>query len=172
MSISTKLGSNYEAIRSAARLKTIHVLLNDITFDLQVRVPVKREMEVLTAAITDPDVQRVNAIYETLSAPLIKTLDEAELGFIDALNADSDKIKVTDNDLIVDGNSVRLLAKMTVIWQMQVEKYFSLLVSATGEPITESFEEIAEEFPEAIIKEIVSKIDEAIRPSYKEAKKN
>ena len=75
-------------------------------------------------------------------------------------------------DLIVDGNSVRHIAQMTATWQMQVEKYFSLLHSVTGEPITESYDEIAEEFPEVIIREIVAKIDEAIRPNYKETKKN
>ena len=172
MSISNKLGADYEAIRAAARFKTIHVKLNDIEFDLKVRIPVKREMEAITATISDPDADRVNVVYENLAAPLRKTLDEAEEGFLEALNADKEKIKITDNDLVIDGNSVRNLAKMTVIWQMQVEKYFSLLQSATGEPITESFDEIAEEFPESIIKEIVSKIDEAIRPNYKEAKKN
>lgn len=172
MGISNKLGADYEAIRAAARFKTIHVKLNDIEFDLKVRIPVKREMEAITATISDPDADRVNAVYENLAAPLRKTLDEAEEGFLEALNADKEKIKITDNDLVIDGNSVRNLAKMTVIWQMQVEKYFSLLQSATGEPITESFDEIAEEFPESIIKEIVSKIDEAIRPNYKEAKKN
>jgi len=172
MGISNKLGADYEAIRAAARFKTIHVKLNDIEFDLKVRIPVKREMEAITATISDPDADRVNVVYESLAAPLRKTLDEAEEGFLEALNADKEKIKITDNDLVIDGNSVRNLAKMTVIWQMQVEKYFSLLQSATGEPITESFDEIAEEFPESIIKEIVSKIDEAIRPNYKEAKKN
>jgi len=172
MSISNKLGADYEAIRAAARFKTIYVKLNDIEFDLKVRIPVKREMEAITATISDPDADRVNVVYENLAAPLRKTLDEAEEGFLEALNADKEKIKITDNDLVIDGNSVRNLAKMTVIWQMQVEKYFSLLQSATGEPITESFDEIAEEFPESIIKEIVSKIDEAIRPNYKEAKKN
>ena len=165
MGISNKLGADYEAIRAAARFKTIHVKLNDIEFDLKVRIPVKREMEAITATISDPDADRVNAVYENLAAPLRKTLDEAEEGFLEALNADKEKIKITDNDLVIDGNSVRNLAKMTVIWQMQVEKYFSLLQSATGEPITESFDEIAEEFPESIIKEIVSKIDEAIRPN-------
>ena len=172
MGISNKLGADYEAIRAAARFKTIHVKLNDIEFDLKVRIPVKREMEAITATISDPDADRVNVVYESLAAPLRKTLDEAEEGFLEALNADKEKIKITDNDFVIDGNSVRNLAKMTVIWQMQVEKYFSLLQSATGEPITESFDEIAEEFPESIIKEIVSKIDEAIRPNYKEAKKN
>jgi len=46
------------------------------------------------------------------------------------------------------------------------------LQSVTGEPITESFEEIIEEFPENAIKEIIAQIDKAIRPNYQDTKKN
>jgi hypothetical protein len=172
MTIATKLGKNYEDIRAAARYKTIGIQLNDIAFDLKVRIPVKREMEALTSAITEPNQAQINEIYERLGAPLRKTIAEAEEGFLDALNKDSEKIKLTDDDIIVDGTSVRQVAKMTAIWQSQVEKYFSLLQSATGEPINETYDEIAEEFPEAVIREIITKIDEAIKPNYKESKKN
>lgn len=172
MTFANKLGSNYSDVRTNARYKTITVQANDVAFDIKVRIPVKREMDSLTSSITEPDQARVDAIYESLGTPLRKTLEDAEEGFMEALNKDGDKILITDNDVIVDGTSVRQVAKMTAIWQTQVEKYFSLLQSATGEPITESFEEIAEEFPEAVIREIVSKIDEAIKPNYKESKKN
>ena len=172
MSIAQKLGADYESIRTASRFKSIQVKLNDIEFSLKVRVPVKREMELITSSITDPDMQKVNAIYEALALPLKKTIESADAGFLDALNADKEKIKVTDNDLIVDGTSVRHIAQMSAIWQSQVERYFSLLQSATGEPISETYEEISEEFPESIIREIVMHIDEAIRPNYKDAKKN
>ena len=172
MTIASKLGSEYEAIRAASKFKTISVKLNDIEFDLKVRVPVKREMEAITAAASEPDQAKVEKLYQEFSAPIRKTLESADPDFLDALNKDKEKIRLLDNDLIVDGNSVRNVAQMTAIWQAQVEKYFSLLHSVTGEPITESYEEIAEEFPETIIKEIMSKIDEAIRPNYKETKKN
>jgi hypothetical protein len=172
MTIANKLGKGYEDIRAQARFKTITIQCNDVVFDLKVRIPVKREMEALINSITEPNEQRVEEIYQRLGAPLRKTLEEADEGFLDALNKDNEKIKITDNDVIVDGTSVRQVAKMTAVSQMQVEKYFGLLQSATGEPITETYDEIAEEFPEAVIKEIVAKIDDAIKPNYKEAKKN
>ena len=172
MTIATKLGKGYEEVRASARFKTIQIDCNDVTFELKVRIPVKREMETLVSSITEPDDVRVQQVYEQLGAPLRKTLEDAGDDFLNALNKDNEKIKITENDVIVDGTSVRQVAKMTVISQLQVEKYFSLLHSATGEPITESYEEIAEEFPEAVIKEIVAKIDEAIKPNYKESKKN
>jgi hypothetical protein len=172
MTFANKLGTNYSDVRASARFKTITVQANDVVFDIKVRIPVKREMDALASSITEPDSARVNAIYESLSSPLRKTLEDAEEGFLDAINKDGDKILITNDDVIVDGTSVRQVAKMTAIWQTQVEKYFSLLQSATGEPITESYDGIAEEFPEAVIREIVSKIDEAIKPNYKESKKN
>lgn len=172
MSIANKLGPSYEAIRSIARIKTIKVVLSDVECELKVRIPVKREMEELTASISNPDQEIVNAIYEKFAAPLRKTLDESGKEFLDALNSDGEKIKVLNDDLIVDGNSIRQIAQMTAVWQSQVEKYFALLQTPTGEPVTESYDEIAEEFPDAAIREIVNKIDEAIRPNFKDTKKN
>lgn len=172
MSFAKKLGQDYESIRSAARFKTIKININDTPFDLKVRIPVKRELEEMTAEISNPASEVVEAIYQELSAPLMKTLSEADEGFINALNSESEKIKVLDNDVIVEGNSIRQVAHLTAIWHTQVQRYFGLLQSATGEPINESYDEIADEFPEAVIKEIIEKIDSAIRPNYKDAKKN
>jgi hypothetical protein len=172
MSFAKKLGQDYESIRSAARFKTIKITINDTPFDLKVRIPVKRELEEMTAEISSPAQEVVDGIYEELSAPLKKTLADADEGFLAALNSESEKIKVLDNDVIVEGNSIRQVAHLTAIWHTQVQRYFGLLQSATGEPINESYDEIAEEFPEAVIKEIIEKIDSAIRPNYKDAKKN
>ena len=172
MAISKKLGQNYEAIRAAARFKTIKVNLNDVDFELKVRIPVKREMEEIMAAIANPTKEAAEQVYVQLSTPLLKSIEEAGDGFVAALNEDGEKIKILDDDIVVDGNSIRKIAQLSAIWQVQVERYFGLLQSATGEPINESFEEITEEFPDSIVKEIIDKIDAAIRPNYKEAKKN
>jgi hypothetical protein len=172
MSFAKKLGQDYESIRSASRFKTIKININDTPFELKVRIPVKRELEEMTAEISTPAQEVVDAIYEELSAPLKKTLADADEGFMAALNSESEKIRVTDNDVVVEGNSIRQVAHLTAIWHTQVQRYFGLLQSATGEPINESYDEIADEFPEAVIKEIIEKIDSAIRPNYKDAKKN
>ena len=172
MTIANKLGSDYESIRSAARIKTIQVKLNDVEFPLKVRIPVKKEMEAMMAEIASPDKAYVETIYEQLSAPLKKSFVDAGDDFVKAINENGEKIKFTDNDIIVDGNSVRGIAQMSAVWQTQVEKYFALLQSATGEPINETFEQITEEFPDPVVKEIVQKIDSVIRPSYGETRKN
>lgn len=172
MAIANKLGQDYEAIRAAARHKTVKVKLNDIEFDLKVRVPVKRELDAIMADIATPSAELVAALYTKLSQPLIDSLKDAEQGLIDALNSEGEKVKILENDVILDGTSVRQIALMSAIWQTQVEKFFGLIQSVTGEPVNESFEEISEEFPDEVIREIVTKIDQAIRPSYKDTKKN
>ena len=56
--------------------------------------------------------------------------------------------------------------------EQRVEEYFHLLQSEIGDPIDETYEQIAAEFPEPVIKEIMQAIEGAIRPDYKNAKKN
>jgi hypothetical protein len=172
MTIASKLGSDYESIRAASKFKTIKVNLNDIQFELKVRVPVKKELESMMASIAAPDKDYIEKLYEELSAPLRKSITDAGNDFLNAFNSESEKIKFTDNDIIVDGNSVRNIAQMSAMWHTQVEKYFSLLQSATGEPINETFEQITDEFPDAVVKEIIEKIDSTIRPNYGESRKN
>jgi len=172
MTISNKLGASYESIRAAARIKTIKVAINDMECDLKVRVPVKREMDEITSKLNTPDADLVEKLYDEMAGPLKETVKSVEDGFLEALNADGEKMRFTDNDVIVSGTSVRHVATLTALWQRQVEMFFSLLQTQTGEPVTETFQEIADEFPEAVIREIVKRIDEAIRPSYQDAKKN
>jgi hypothetical protein len=172
MTIANKLGPSYEAVRAQARIKTITVTLNDVECELKVRIPVKREMDAMIEKISAPDVARVDAIYEKLSKPLRVTLEKAEDGFIEAINAQSEQIKITDDDVVVNGTSVRQIATMSAIWQTQVENYFALLQTPTGEPVNESFDEISEEFPETTLREIIKNIDDVIKPKYNETKKN
>jgi ribosomal protein S20 len=172
MTIANKLGSDYESIRAASKLKTIKVNLNDIEFELKVRVPVKKELEAMMASIASPDKEYKEKLYEELSAPLRKSILEAGDDFLNVFNSEAEKIKFTDDDIVVDGNSIRNIAHMSAMWHTQVEKFFSLLQSATGEPINESFEQITDEFPDAVVKEIIEKIDAAIRPNYGESRKN
>lgn len=172
MTIATKFGPAYEAIRAAARYKTIKVQLNDLEHELKVRVPVKREMEEMLKAISSPPIERSNAIYEAMTGQFKSAVNELDAEVMDALNKDETKLKITEDDVMVNGTSMRQIASMTAMWQEQVERYFSLLQSATGEPVNETFEQIADEFPEQVIREIVNKIDKAIRPNYEDTKKN
>lgn len=172
MSFAKKLGKSYEMVRDQAKTKKITVELGEVKFSLNVRIPLKREMELLTEKVTNPNSEKVQEIYLKLTKSLKSSLDDGGEDFVKAINSEKETIKVTDDDIILDGTSMRQVATMTAVWESQVEEFFHLLISDNGEPITESFDEISEEFPEQVIKEIVTQIDQAIRPDYKTAKKN
>jgi hypothetical protein len=172
MSFANKLGKSYEMVRDQAKIKKIEIELGEVKFNLRVRIPLKHEMETLTEKIANPDPEKVQVIYNNLTKSIKQAIEDGGDDFLKVLNSDKETIKVTDDDIVIDGTSTKQVANMTAIWEIQVEEYFHLLQSETGEPITETFKEISQEFPEQVIREIVKEIDNAIRPDYKTAKKN
>lgn len=172
MKLATKLGKSYEQSREQAKQKTIHLEIGNAKFSLKVRIPLKREMEQLIEDVSHPPAELVDAIYDRLATPLKKTIEDGGEEFAKAMSEADSGITITDNDVIVQGSSVRQVATFTAMWETKVEKYFHLLQSETGEPIDETYEQIAEEFPEPVIKQIVEDIEAAIKPDYKTAKKN
>lgn len=172
MTLSKKLGKQFEQIKGEIQIKKIMIDLGEVRFDLKVKVPLKKEMEDMNTRILAPSEDKVNAAYEKLAGPMKQTLQEGGEEFVKALNANKQTIEIKDDDLIVDGTSLRQVAQFQAIEECRVEEYFHLLVSETGEPVTESYEEISAEFPEFAIKEIIQSIQAAISPDYKSAKKN
>lgn len=171
MSLAKKLNKNLENT-TALSTKKVSIDLGEIKFDLRVRVPLKKQMEEMNAKILSPDQERVNKIYDGLAKPIMETLEAAGKEFVDELNKDKQTIVVAENDLIVDGTSLRQLAQFQAIEEQRVEAYFRLLQSETGEPVNETFEQITEEFPEFVIREIIVAIQAALTPDYKTTKKN
>jgi hypothetical protein len=172
MSFADKLGKSYGVVRDQAKIKKIDIELGEVKFTLKVRIPLKHEMESITEKIANPDPEKVELIYSDLTKTMKQSLEDGGEEFLKLLNSEKETIKVTDDDIIINGTSTRQVSNMTAIWQTQVEQYFHLLESETGDPIDETYEQISSEFPEQIIKEIVTAIDGAIRPDYKTAKKN
>jgi hypothetical protein len=172
MSFADKLGKSYGVVRDQAKIKKIDIELGEVKFSLKVRIPLKHEMESITEKIANPDHEKVELIYSDLTKTMKQSLEDGGEEFLKLLNSEKETIKVTDDDIIINGTSTRQVSNMTAIWQTQVEQYFHLLESETGDPIDETYEQISSEFPEQIIKEIVTAIDGAIRPDYKTAKKN
>ena len=142
--LAKKLGKSYGMVQDQVRLKTITIDIGATKFDLKVRIPLKSEME---------------AMLERISAPSDEKVEK-------------EMIRVLDNDVVLDGNSIRQVAQFTAITENRVEEYFHLLQSEVGDPINETYEQIAADFPEPIIKQIIDAIEGAIRPDYKNAKKN
>ena len=172
MALSSKLGKSYEQVKAVANIKTITVDLGDVKFNLRVRVPIKREVEEMTARMIAPSDERVQKIFDRFSAPIKKTIEEGGKDFLKAINEGKETIKISGDDLIIDGKSVRQVANFAAIEETRVEEYFHLLISENGEAINETYEEITAEFPEFAVKEIIDAIEQAIRPDYKTVKKN
>jgi hypothetical protein len=172
MALSSKLGKSYEQVKSVANIKTITVDLGDVKFNLRVRVPLKKEMEEMNARIISPSEMKIQKAFDRFAAPIQKTIKEGGEQFLEAINNGKETIKVLDDDLIIDGKSVRQVANFAAIEETRVEEYFSLLVSESGEAINENYDEITAEFPEFAVKEILETIEKAIRPDYKTVKKN
>jgi hypothetical protein len=167
MTLSSKLGASFDQVKDQIKIKPITLTIGEATFTLRVRVPVKREMESIVEAITNPPAEVTEAAYKRLSQPILDAVQEGGEAV-----AEAGKLQITDTDVIMDGTSVRQVATFTAMWETKVEKFFNLLQSETDEPINEKYAQIAEEFPESVIKQIIEEIEAAVRPDYKSAKKN
>ena len=165
MSISAKLGT--DQVKDQIKIKPITLTIGEANIKLRVRIPVKKEMEQLVEDITNPAPEAIETAYTRLSQPILDAIKEGGESV-----AEAGRVQIKDNDLIMDGTSVRQVATFSAMWETKVHRYFGLLQSETGEPITESYEQIAEEFPEFVIRQIIEEIEAAIRPDYKTAKKN
>ncbi|CAB4187240.1 hypothetical protein UFOVP1613_8 [uncultured Caudovirales phage] len=172
MTLSKKLGKQFQQVKDEIQIKKITIDLGEVKFDLKMKVPLKKEMEDINAKILTPAKEKIDDVFERLSGPMRKTLEEGGEEFVKALNESKQTITITDDDIIVDGTSLRQVAQYQAIEETRVEEYFHLLISETGEAINESFEQISAEFPDFAIKEIVQSIQSTISPDYKSAKKN
>jgi hypothetical protein len=172
MTVTQKLGSSFASVREKLKFRTVRVEFDDAAFDLRVRIPLKHEMEAISDRIQNPSAEHIEKIYKRFSAPLLETIKDGGDEFLKALNDGDQKIVITSDDVSVSGTSMRQVALMTAMSEVRTQEYFRLLQSETGEPITESFEEITFEFPEQVIKLVVEAIDNAIKPDYQNSKKN
>ena len=172
MTISKKLGKALQQVTDELPIRKITVDLGEVKFDLRVRVPLKKQMEDINARIITPTPERVEAIYQRLSGPMRQTIAEGGDDLLKALNDKKQVMMVTDDDLIIEGISVRQVAQLQAMEEQKVEEYFHLLVPEVGDAVDETYEQITAEFPEFVVKGIVAAIQGAISPDYKSVKKN
>jgi len=138
----------------ALRVKTFE--LAGHTF--KVNVPLTAELEEINKRYTDiseEDKQvRLKRMTETLTATEVEG------------------VEVKDDDVFVEGRSVKETVTSILIMERKVVEYFKLLVPVEGTLENLTYEEIEAEFPVQIQFELLEKITEAIQPGYKEARKN
>jgi hypothetical protein len=138
------------------------------TFELgghifKVRIPLVAESEAIYQKVASPDEETVEKIYQEITA----SLRQFE-------NSQSEDFQFTENDILVEGRSMREAAKNKAITEARITEFFKLLVpeleGATLEDLT--YKDIQEEFPISVQMQIVEKIGEVISPTYKEARGN
>lgn len=171
MAVTNKLGANFADLKDKIKFKTIKIEWDGSEYDLKIRVPLKREIEEMTQRILNPDRKRVDDFYNEFTANLISTFDDDNGELLEVINKDKQTLIKTDDDIILDGTSLRQFAMFKVMEMVKIEEHFHLLQSETDMPIDESYQDIVDEFPEQFVKVVVSAIEKAIRPDYLETKK-
>lgn len=171
MAIANKLGENFANLKDKIKIKTIKIEWDGSEYDFKIRVPLKKEIEEMTQRILNPEKQRVDNFYNEFTASLNKTLDDENQDLMEVINKDKPTLVRTDDDIILDGTSLRQFSMFKVMDMVKVEEHFHLLQSETDIPINESYDDILNEFPEQFVKILVAAIEKAIRPDYLETKK-
>lgn len=155
---SDALGAKYQQNR--VNIFTRKFELGGHTF--KVRIPYVHESDAIYKRINEPNEERVAENYKQMVDPLM-VLKDQDAGFT-----------FTDDDVLIEGRSLKEAAKQKVQVEIKITEFIKLLVpeqeGASLDDLT--YEEIEAEFPMAVQMQLVEKISEAISPTYKETKGN
>jgi hypothetical protein len=129
----------------------------------KVRIPLMVESDAIYKKVSQPDEETVEKVYQEITKPLRQFE-----------NNQSEEFEFTDDDILVEGRSMREAAKNKAITEARITEFFKLLIpemeGVTFEDLT--YADIEEEFPISVQMQIVEKIGEVISPTYREARGN
>jgi hypothetical protein len=129
----------------------------------KVRIPLMVESDAIYKKVSQPDEETVEKVYQEITKPLRQFE-----------NNQSEEFQFTDDDILVEGRSMREAAKNKAITEARITEFFKLLIpemeGVTFEDLT--YADIEEEFPISVQMQIVEKIGEVISPTYREARGN
>lgn len=156
---SSAFGDKYQTNRKNLLIRSFE--LGGHTF--KVRIPLIAESDAIYKKVSEPDEETIEKVYQEITKPLRQFE-----------NNQTEEFQFTDNDILVDGRSMREAAKNKAITEARITEFFKLLVpemeGVTLEDLT--YADIEEEFPIAVQMQIVEKIGEVISPTYREARGN
>jgi hypothetical protein len=156
---SSAFGDKYQANKKNLLIRSFE--LGGHTF--KVRIPLVAESDAIYKKVSEPDEEMIEKIYQEITKPLRQFEDNQ-----------TEEFQFTDNDILVDGRSMREAAKNKAITEARITEFFKLLVpeldGASLEDLT--YADIEEEFPISVQMQIVEKIGEVISPTYREARGN
>ena len=151
--LGSALGAKYEENRLSILTRTFE--LGNHTF--KVRIPSVNEIETIFNYFKNPNEDKVEEMYQEI----IKSFPNIEK---------EENVEVTDNDIIVDGRSLRETAKNKHSLQYRIVEYIKFLIPETGSLEDLTYADVEAEFPLAVQLTLVDKINEVISPEYKEVR--
>ena len=149
--LGSALGKKYEENRLSVLTRTFE--LGDHTF--KVRIPSVNELEAIYNYYKNPNEDKVEEAYQAM----IKELPGI---------ATEEGVEIKDNDIVIEGRSMREASKNKHVLQYRIVEYIKFLIPETGSLEDLTYEDVESEFPLAVQLTLVDKINEVISPDYKE----
>lgn len=147
------LGKKYEENRLSVLTRSFE--LGDHTF--KVRVPSVSEIEAIYNYFKNPNEEKIEIEYQKM----LKEFDGLK---------EKEGVEIKDNDMVIDGRSMRETAKNKHILQHRIVEYIKFLIPETGSLEDINYEDVEAEFPLSVQMTLVEKINEVISPDYKDIK--
>ena len=145
------LGKEYEDHKQSILTRTLK--FNEATF--KIVIPSVAKIEAIYNYRNSPNLEKIESIYQQLKANLVIKPE--------------DKVEEKENDIVINGRSIRESATNTHLTQYQILEYFKFIVPQEGQDInTLTYEDINSEIPLQIQIEFMNKINEVLSPDYKE----
>mgnify|MGYP003344084189 CR=1 FL=1 len=151
--LASALGKKYEENRLSVLTRKFE--LGEHIF--KVRIPSVQEIEAIYNYFKNPNDVEVEKAYQDM----VKSIDLKDV---------QEGVEIKDNDIVIEGRSMRETAKNKHILQYRITEYIKFLVPETGSLESLTYADVEAEFPLAIQLTLVDKINEVIAPDYKEIK--
>jgi hypothetical protein len=160
--LSNAFGATYDKMRR--EILTRKFDLGGFTF--KVRVPLVAESDEIYTRITNPDEAKIESIYQLLVEPLHKFRESSE--------ATESGFEFLENDVLVQGKSLREAARNKALTEARIVEYIKLLIPEDPEASLSdvTYQDIEAEWPLNVQLALCEKIGEVISPNYKETRGN
>ena len=157
--LATLLGSQYESKRKGLFIRQFELG----GYNFKVRVPTVAESDAIYERIQNPKEEDIAVVYDQIAKPLEQFKDQ-----------ETEEFKFVDDDILVNGRSMRETAKIKIMTQTRITEFIKLLIPENeSDTLADlSYEEIEAEFPMTVQITLIEKIAEVISPTYKESRGN
>jgi len=123
----------------------------------KVKVPLTAESDAMFERLKNPNEELVDKFYAELSKDFTE---------------ENEQVKFAENDILIEGRSIRETAKTKALIQARITEMFKMLVpeEVGFDMSTVTYEMIDEMFPFAIQMQLMELIGETVSPNYNTAK--